>query len=634
MEKQLPHNMEAESGVLGSILIDPQAIALVVDFLQPEDFYRNAHRIIFSAMLSLFEHHAPPDLITVCDVLERQGKLAEVGGPAYITSLVNHVPTSMHVEHYGHIVSKSALHRRLIQAASSIAALGFEEAEHALDTAEELIYGLGNRSIASEVSSAGTVFTEFFNQLEQLPLGGSVVGVPSGFHELDRMTRGFQRSDLIIMAARPAMGKCLSASMLIDNPMTGERLTIEEAVQRRLPFVYGIAPDEKIRPTAVSHWIDSGIKPCYRVQTRSGRTVEVTGHHPFLTVQGWVPLSELEVGRHIAVPGRLECFGGDDSMPLEKVRLLAYFMAGGGLTGGSPEFASTDPLIAEDFKQIIAHSFPELTIRQIQTTYTAVHLRKGVRNPLCQWLEELGLKGQYADQRFFPACVWRWGKRYLVEFLRVLVSCDGCIHLDTGTPVIEFTVTSQQLAADVQHAFLRVGIVSQFSSKTILYWGKRQAVWSVVISHPESVKRYQEEIGWIGEKSVRSAEYAKVLDYVDLQRTSGSDVYWDEIVSIEAIGDQPVYDLTVPDGANFIAQDIFVHNTSMCLSIAANAAIPFGRGVLLFSCEMSKVQIIQRLTGMLSGVNVQRLFTRQINEDEMEQVIAVGHTVDAASLWI
>src|SRR5947208_13144571 len=189
MEKQLPHNMEAESGVLGSVLIDPEAIALVVDFLQPEDFYRNAHRTIFSAMLSLFEQHAPPDLITVCDLLERQGKLEEVGGPAYITSLVNHVPTSMHVEHYGHIVSKSALHRRLIQVAGRIAALGFEEADNALDTAEELVYGLGNRSIASEVSSVGSVFTEFFNQLEQLPTGGSIVGVPSGFYELDKVTR-------------------------------------------------------------------------------------------------------------------------------------------------------------------------------------------------------------------------------------------------------------------------------------------------------------------------------------------------------------------------------------------------------------------------------------------------------------
>src|SRR5438128_346741 len=178
MEKQLPHNMEAESGVLGSILIDPEAIALVADFLLPEDFYRNAHRAIYAAMMYLFEHHEPPDLITICDLLERQDKLEEIGGPAYITSLVNHVPTSANVEHYGHIVSKSALHRRLIQVAGRIAALGFEEADHALDTAEELVYGLGNRSIASEVSSVGSVFTEFFNQLGQLPAGGSIVGVP------------------------------------------------------------------------------------------------------------------------------------------------------------------------------------------------------------------------------------------------------------------------------------------------------------------------------------------------------------------------------------------------------------------------------------------------------------------------
>src|SRR5258707_8286092 len=138
MEKLLPQNVEAEQGILGSIIIDPEAIVYVNDFLQPEDFYRNVHRTLYETILDISSRaNSPADYITICDALERAGKLEEVGGPGYITSLINQVPTSGNVEFYGHIVERAAILRRLIHAAGQIAANAYEEvdADIALDKA-------------------------------------------------------------------------------------------------------------------------------------------------------------------------------------------------------------------------------------------------------------------------------------------------------------------------------------------------------------------------------------------------------------------------------------------------------------------------------------------------------------------
>src|SRR5215470_14848727 len=129
MEKLLPQNIEAEEGVLGSIIIDPEAVVQVADYLRPEDFYRDAHRAIFQAVLDLYADRGPADLITICDELQRRGRLEEVGGSAYVSSLVNAVPTSANVEYYARIVERESIKRRLIHAAGQMAALAYNESD-------------------------------------------------------------------------------------------------------------------------------------------------------------------------------------------------------------------------------------------------------------------------------------------------------------------------------------------------------------------------------------------------------------------------------------------------------------------------------------------------------------------------
>src|SRR6185437_15743862 len=219
----------------------------------------------------LYQNGEPADFITICDELERRNRLEDVGGASYITSLINQVPTSGNVEYYGHIVERTSTLRRLIHAAGQIAAVAYEEgdADVALDKAEKLIFEISQRHSRSDFSSMEDILADYMTKLEQLnQRRGTIVGVPTGFTDLDRITGGLQRSDLIILAARPAVGKCLPVWTLIDHPETGERLTIEEYVRRRIPVVQSLSDSGKIQISQITDWVDSGVKPCYRVQTR------------------------------------------------------------------------------------------------------------------------------------------------------------------------------------------------------------------------------------------------------------------------------------------------------------------------------------------------------------------------------
>lgn len=211
LERLPPQNIEAEQSVLGSLLIDPNAIIAVASFLRPEDFYRETHRDIFAAMLALHERREPVDLLTVCDELERRQQLAAVGGAAYLTSLINMVPTSIHVEHYGRIVERTAVLRRLIDAAGKIAALAYQESgevEQIIDQAESILFEVSERRVTQALVPIGEVLGRYFDRIEYLhEHQGELIGLPTGFVDLDKILNGLQKSDLIVVAGRPGMGK-------------------------------------------------------------------------------------------------------------------------------------------------------------------------------------------------------------------------------------------------------------------------------------------------------------------------------------------------------------------------------------------------------------------------------------------
>ncbi len=211
IDKLAPQAVDAEQSVLGSILIDPEAVLKVGDFLRPADFYRQQHADIYEAMLSLHGQREPIDLVTLGDELTRRDRLDGIGGPAYLASLMNTVPTAVHVEHYGRIVERKAVLRNLIGAAGKIAAVGYEEANDAavaIDRAEGILFEISQRRTVGGFESLATLLGQAYDRLEYLhEHRGQLLGIPTGLPGLDILLGGLQPSDLIVLAARPSVGK-------------------------------------------------------------------------------------------------------------------------------------------------------------------------------------------------------------------------------------------------------------------------------------------------------------------------------------------------------------------------------------------------------------------------------------------
>src|SRR6266545_1964120 len=217
-----PHNTEAEECVLGSLMIDPEGIETVTAFLPAGDFYHPRNRDIYGAMLGLFDRRQPTGFVMVGDELDRSGQLDAVGGAAYVSRLLTVVPTSIHLEHYARVVQRTAVMRRLIAAAGRIAAIGYEDeadVRSALERAEQELFRVTQLRVGREFQHIREVLAEYLEQI-QFAAGDQATGkagVPTGFVDLDRLLGGLQRSDLIVLAARPSLGKTALALNIARN---------------------------------------------------------------------------------------------------------------------------------------------------------------------------------------------------------------------------------------------------------------------------------------------------------------------------------------------------------------------------------------------------------------------------------
>lgn len=220
-ERVPPQNIEAEQAVLGAMLIDKEAIAKASEILTADDFYRESHRVIFNAMLELYNKNEAVDMVTVTDILKRDKKLEDIGGIAYITSLANVVLTAANVKFHAEIVAEKSVLRQLVRVSTEIAAMGYEANDDVgtlLDTAESRILEISNRKKKSDFTPINDVLMQSVQNIEKLLNNkGGLTGLPSGFDDLDKLTSGLQPSDFIILAARPSMGKTALALNIVQN---------------------------------------------------------------------------------------------------------------------------------------------------------------------------------------------------------------------------------------------------------------------------------------------------------------------------------------------------------------------------------------------------------------------------------
>lgn len=225
-----PQSIEAEEAVLGSILIDRDAIIEVAEFLRPDDFYRQANARVYTAILELWERREPIDVVTVSEVLERSSDLESIGGRSYLATLSERTPTAVHVVPYARIVERKAVLRNLISAAGRIAGIGYEdpaEVQEAIDRAESALFAVSQRRVATGFTELRTLLHDAYDRLDYLHAHrGEISGVSSGFKDLDALTTGFQRSDLVILAARPSVGKTSFALNVAEHAAVRDKRSV------------------------------------------------------------------------------------------------------------------------------------------------------------------------------------------------------------------------------------------------------------------------------------------------------------------------------------------------------------------------------------------------------------------------
>ncbi len=242
-----PHSKEAETSILGAILIDKDAIISVAEFLRPEHFYHEGHGDVFKAILDLYEERSPIDVVTLSDRLKKNRSLSKIGGSAYLVELVNQVPTAANAEKYGLIVKDLYIKRQLISAASRIVDVAFDdgkEAGEAMDRAEMEVFSLSQRNLKQSFLPIKDALAESFDRLDELhKMAGGLRGVPTGFRELDNLLAGLQASNSIIVAARPGIGKtafalniarCVSVDYKIPVGFFSVEMSKEELTDRLL----------------------------------------------------------------------------------------------------------------------------------------------------------------------------------------------------------------------------------------------------------------------------------------------------------------------------------------------------------------------------------------------------------------
>jgi replicative DNA helicase len=248
-----PQNLDAEMSLLGAVLIDEETLADVSEHVRAKDFYDKRHKTVYEAMMRLYERHRPVDLLTLSDELEKKDEFDAIGGSAYLTELTNYVPTAAHAEAYAEMVAQKAVRRRLIKASAEISELGFNEdttTQELLEKAEAELFSVSDQSLKQDLVSIETILTDSFDRMEELHRNkGALRGVRTGWRDLDNMTAGLQRSDLIILAARPAMGKTTLVTNLAYNVATVAKQSVlffslemskEQLVDRMLADASGV----------------------------------------------------------------------------------------------------------------------------------------------------------------------------------------------------------------------------------------------------------------------------------------------------------------------------------------------------------------------------------------------------------
>lgn len=601
----IPADIRAEKAVLGSILLDAEALTKVAAYLVPTDFFRERHAWIYEAMLALSNRREPIDFITLPTELSRTERLAEIGGPSYLTELMDEIPTAIMVEHYANIVVEKSTRRQMIGHAGEIAKLAFDETNdinEATNRAEELIFSVTAARIKRDLVPLSSSMHRIIDQIAFLNKNkGRLMGVPTGFTLLDRMLGGLQKSDLMILAGRPGMGKCLGKGtkvLMYDGTLRPvEDIRVGDLV---------MGPDSQPR-TVLS--LARGREQMYWVRQNHGIDYRVNASH-ILSLKrsrnenGWkqgqilnIPLADY-VGKSTKYQSSFKGYKVAVDFPERDVPLDPYFV---GLWLG--DGASADSHICAGDPEVVAY-LGELA--QSRGEGVTVTLKRNGTNLAKDYRVTNGYNQSQAERdASIKATLRRMGvlgdkhipDAYLVNsksnrlaLLAGLIDSDGHYMINQNGP-FEITVKNKRLAGQIKFLCDTLGYSTSLIAKrgTIKERGFACEVYRV---------RFNGNVDEIPTKIARkqARPWALGRDW----RSTG--------ITVEPDVVDDYYGFGVDGDHLFLLEDMTVtHNSSFALSIAQNAARRYGARVAIFSLEMSNDQLVQRLLSMETGIDSHQL---------------------------
>ena len=553
-----PHNLEAEMAVIGSILVDREMMATVSEIVQPSDFYGHVHESIYGALVALYERGEPLDKVTVAEELRRRELLEKVGGAAYLSLMMETVPTAASAEYYAKIVREKSTLRGLIHAGTVITQIGFENEEDvdgALDRSEQIVYAIGRRQRRGEFVAIRTLLKETFEQIDRLyHTHGDRTGVTSGFRRIDEYTAGFQPGNLVIVAARPAMGK---TSMALTMAMSAAR----EEQKPVAFFSLEMTSDE-----LVSRLLSAEA----RIDSQSLRRAKIEDHEWERISEGMSALSQ--------IPIYLDDSG---SISVTEIRSRCRRLQSGAGLG----------CVFIDYLQLLRPAMSTRNQNRNEELSEICRVLKATAKELNVPIIALAQLNRGVEAR--------QDKRPMLSDLRDCLTGDALVtDADTGARVSMLDVVEKQLrfnvwAVDERLKLVRRPITDAWRVTSKLVYrvttqsgrsircsdGHRfltVAGWSKVrdLKTGQSVavpRRYEApafshaQLGWREQgKAMSRATCTMLAERLDddvLETLAFSDVVWDPIIAIEPDGVEDVFDLTVGELHNFCVDGFVTHNS-------------------------------------------------------------------------
>jgi replicative DNA helicase len=549
-----PSNLEAEMALLGSVLVDKEMMAAVSEIIRPNDFYASLHETIYLALYALYESGKPLDKVALAEELRSRGMLDKIGGLAYLSSLMDTVPTAASAEYYAKIVREKASLRGLIHAGTRITQLGYESEDDvpaALDESEQIVYEVGNRDSRGAFAVVSSLLLDTFHELEKRhSQRGDRTGVTSGFADIDDYTAGFQKGNLIILAARPAMGK---TSLALNMALFGAReeqspvavfsleMTKQELVERLISSDAGIDAS-KLRRGAIEG------KDWERIGNSIGRLNELP---LYLDDSGAVTVSEIRsrLRRLKSTHGLAICY-------IDYLQLVRPSTMGGRNVNRNEELSEICRTLKATAKDL---EIPIIALAQLNRAVETRQDKRPMLSDLRDCLAGSTLVANADTGERVPMSAVIEGK------LRFNVwAMDERMRL-VRRPITDAWPVGEKPVFDVRtQSGRRVRCTDGHRFLTAAGWAKlRDLAIGSVIAAPRL--QVIPAVGWREQGKAMSratcAQLAERLDDDILASLAYSDILWDPIVAIEPAGVEPVYDLTVGDLHNFVVDDLLTHNS-------------------------------------------------------------------------